>query len=151
MPSVLLLNGPNLNLLGTREPKIYGTTTLQDVERFAREFGERNNVQVEAFQSNHEGHMIDRIHAARNNSDAIIINPGAFTHTSVAIRDALLGVAIPFIEVHTSNIHAREQFRHHSYFSDQAVACIIGLGAFGYEVALKYAVRNLVNRNQSVL
>lgn len=151
MPSVLILNGPNLNLLGTREPQIYGTTTLQDVERSAKEYGELNHVRVETFQSNHEGQLIDRIHAARNNTDAIIINPGAFTHTSVAIRDALVGVAIPFVEVHISNVHTREGFRHHSYFSDRAVACIIGLGTFGYEAALQYVIRNIVGRKKSVL
>lgn len=151
MPAVLLLNGPNLNLLGTREPHIYGTTTLEDVEGSARELGTRNKVRVETFQSNQEGQLIDRIHAARNNIDAIIINPGAFTHTSIAIRDALVGVDIPFIEVHISNVHAREAFRHHSYLSDKAAACIIGLGTFGYEAAMEYAVRSLINRKRSVL
>lgn len=143
MSTILIINGPNLNLLGLREPHIYGSTTLQDVENACIELGKQHNVTVEAFQSNHEGHLIDRIHETRNKVDLIVINPGAYTHTSVAIRDALLGVSIPFIEVHISNVHAREQWRHHSYFSDKAVACIVGLGTFGYEAAIQHAVRNL--------
>lgn len=146
MPSILLLNGPNLNLLGTREPHLYGTTTLKDVEQSAFKLGAKLGAQVETFQSNHEGHLIDRIHAARGITDAIVINPGAFTHTSVAIRDALLGVNIPFIEVHITNVHTREAFRKHSYLSDKAAACIIGLGVFGYEVAIEHAARNLVKK-----
>lgn len=146
MPSILLLNGPNLSLLGTREPHLYGTTTLEDVEQSALELGAKLGAQIETFQSNHEGHLIDRIHAARGITDAIVINPGAFTHTSVAIRDALLCVNIPFIEVHITNVHAREAFRKHSYLSDKAAACIIGLGVFGYEVAIEHAARNLVKK-----
>ncbi|OJJ79284.1 type II 3-dehydroquinate dehydratase [Aspergillus glaucus CBS 516.65] len=146
MPSILLLNGPNLSLLGTREPHLYGTTTLKDVEQSALELGTKLGAQIEAFQSNHEGHLIDRIHAARGITDAIVINPGAFTHTSVAIRDALLCVNIPFIEVHITNVHAREAFRKHSYLSDKAAACIIGLGVFGYEVAIEHAARNLIKK-----
>lgn len=146
MPSILLLNGPNLSLLGTREPHLYGTTTLEDVEQSALELGAKLGAQIETFQSNHEGHLIDRIHAARGITDAIVINPGAFTHTSVAIRDALLCVNLPFIEVHITNVHAREAFRKHSYLSDKAAACIIGLGVFGYEVAIEYAARNLVKK-----
>lgn len=146
MPSILLLNGPNLSLLGTREPHLYGTTTLKDVEQSALELGAKLGAQIETFQSNHEGHLIDRIHAARGITDAIVINPGAFTHTSVAIRDALLCVNIPFIEVHITNVHAREAFRKHSYLSDKAAACIIGLGVFGYEVAIEHAARNLVKK-----
>jgi 3-dehydroquinate dehydratase-2 len=111
--------------------------------------GKQHNVTVEAFQSNHEGQLIDRIHEARNKVDLIVINPAAYTHTSVAIRDALLGVSIPFIEVHISNVHAREQWRHHSYFADKAVACIVGLGTFGYEAAIQHAVRNLLPKYTS--
>ncbi|OKL57517.1 Catabolic 3-dehydroquinase [Talaromyces atroroseus] len=144
MPSILILNGPNLNLLGLREPHIYGSETLQDVENTCRELGSRHNVSIETFQSNHEGHLIDRIHEARNKADVIVINPAGYTHTSVAIRDALLSVSIPFIEVHLSNVHAREQWRHHSYFSDKAAACIVGLGTFGYEAAIQFAVRKVI-------
>lgn len=146
MPSILLLNGPNLSLLGTREPHLYGTITLKDVEQSALELGAKLGTQIETFQSNHEGYLIDRIHAARGITDAIVMNPGAFTHTSVAIRDALLCVNLPFIEVHITNVHAREAFRKHSYLSDKAAACIIGLGVFGYEVAIEYAARNLVKK-----
>src|SRR4051812_23281547 len=113
--SILLLNGPNLNLLGTREPSIYGSTTLPDVLSAAESQCSKLNIQFSALQSNHEGILIDYIHEARGNVDAIIINPGALTHTSVALRDALLGVEIPFVEVHISNVHVREKFRHHSY------------------------------------
>lgn len=144
MPSILIINGPNLNLLGTREPHIYGSTSLKDVEESTRAVGTNLGVQVETFQSNHEGHILDRIHAARGLTDVIVINPGAFTHTSVAIRDALVGVGIPFIEVHITNVHAREPFRHHSYLSDKASACIIGLGVFGYDVAVQHAAKNLI-------
>ena len=142
-PAVLLLQGPNLNLLGTREPGIYGSDTLGDIHarltRRARDAGAR----LETFQSNHEGAIVDRIHAARGAVDFILINPAAFTHTSVAIRDALSGVAIPFIEIHLSNVHAREAFRHHSYFSDKAVGTIVGLGPRGYEYALDHALSTL--------
>lgn len=151
MPSILLINGPNLNLLGLREPQIYGSATLQDVETTCRQLATQDGVQLESFQSNHEGQLIDRIHEARTKVDVIIINPAGFTHTSVALRDALLGVAIPFIEVHISNIHTRESWRHHSYFSDKAAACIIGLGTFGYEAAVQHAVRNLIPKAQSSL
>ncbi|KAJ6014123.1 dehydroquinase class II [Penicillium herquei] len=144
MPTILLINGPNLNLLGTREPHLYGSTTLADVEANAKSLAKTKNITLEAFQSNHEGAIVDRIHEARGNVDAILINPGALTHTSVAVRDALLGVSIPFIEIHITNIHTREAFRHHSYFSDKAVACIIGLGVYGYEAGFEYAARHLV-------
>ncbi|KAJ5618437.1 dehydroquinase class II [Penicillium herquei] len=144
MPTILLINGPNLNLLGTREPHLYGSTTLADVEANAKSLAEIKNIALETFQSNHEGAIVDRIQEARGNVDAILINPGALTHTSVAVRDALLGVSIPFIEIHITNIHTREAFRHHSYFSDKAVACIIGLGVYGYEAGLEYAARHLV-------
>ncbi|KAJ5703017.1 dehydroquinase class II [Penicillium malachiteum] len=144
MPTILLINGPNLNLLGTREPHLYGSTTLADVEANAKSLAKTKNIALETFQSNHEGAIIDRIQEARGNVDAILINPGALTHTSVAVRDALLGVSIPFIEIHVTNIHTREAFRHHSYFSDKAVACIIGLGVYGYEAGLEYAARHLI-------
>lgn len=139
---ILLLNGPNINLLGTREPAVYGSTTLADVEAMCRAEGERLGAEVLCFQSNHEGALVDRIHAARTEGvAAIVINPAAFTHTSVAVRDALAGVAIPFIEVHISNVHKREAFRHHSYFSDAAVGTIVGLGVEGYRYAVDAAVR----------
>jgi 3-dehydroquinate dehydratase-2 len=138
---ILLLNGPNLNLLGTREPAVYGATTLADVEAMCRAEGERLGAEVLVFQSNHEGALVDRVHAARAEGvAAIVINPGAFTHTSVALRDAFAGVAIPFIEVHISNVHKREAFRHHSYFSDVAVGTIVGLGVDGYRYALDAAI-----------
>ncbi|KAB8256351.1 catabolic 3-dehydroquinase 2 [Aspergillus pseudonomiae] len=149
MPSILLLNGPNLNLLGTREPHLYGTTTLNDVETAVKELAANYDAEVECLQSNHEGVLIDRIHEARGKVQAVVINPGAFTHTSVALRDALLGVGLPFIEVHITNVHAREPFRHHSYLSDKAAAVIIGLGTFGYQVAVKHALENLVGVGES--
>ena len=141
--SILLINGPNLNLLGTREPEIYGSTTLGDIETNAKEQATSLGATLDAFQSNHEGAIIDRIHEARGKVDMIIINPAAYTHTSVAIRDALLGVNIPFIEVHITNTHAREQFRHHSYLTDKASALIMGLGVFGYKVAVEHACLKL--------
>jgi 3-dehydroquinate dehydratase-2 len=144
--SILLINGPNLNLLGTREPATYGSTTLPEVVEAASEQCARQSITFSHIQSNHEGVLLDRIHEARGNVDAIIINPGAFTHTSVAIRDALLGVDIPFIEVHISNVHAREAFRHHSYLSDKAVAVICGLGTYGYEAAIEYAARHIKSK-----
>ncbi|MDN3311951.1 type II 3-dehydroquinate dehydratase [Microbacterium oryzae] len=134
---ILLVNGPNLNLLGTREPEVYGSDTLDDVvsrvERTASEFG----FAVRAVQSNHEGALIDAIQAAREDCDAVVINPGAFTHTSVALRDALTGVHLPFVEVHISNVHAREPFRHHSYLSDVASCVIVGAGVQGYVFAVQ--------------
>ncbi|PYH44352.1 type II 3-dehydroquinate dehydratase [Aspergillus saccharolyticus JOP 1030-1] len=140
--SILLLNGPNLNLLGTREPHIYGSTTLSDVEASCRQRATALGATFQAFQSNHEGALVDRIQQARAEKvDAIIINPGAYTHTSVAIRDALLGVNIPFIELHVSNVHAREPWRHHSYFSDKASGIIVGLGVDGYTIAVEHVVR----------
>ncbi|MGF1757552.1 type II 3-dehydroquinate dehydratase [Photobacterium sagamiensis] len=140
---ILLINGPNLNLLGLREPGHYGHQTLAqlvaDLTTKATDLG----VTLDHIQSNAEHELIDAIHQAHGNVDFIIINPAAFTHTSIAIRDALLGVAIPFIEVHLSNVHAREPFRHHSYLSDKAVGVICGLGPDGYEFALNAAVRRL--------
>lgn len=140
---ILAINGPNLNLLGKREPDIYGHLTLADISAQLDAQAETYGVKLEHFQSNHEGKIVDRIHQGMGQVDFIVINPGAFTHTSVALRDALLGVAIPFIEVHLSNIHAREPFRHHSYLSDKAVGVICGLGALGYQFALTAAVNQL--------
>lgn len=138
---ILALHGPNLNLLGLREPGIYGQTTLADIHTAMESRALADGVQLESFQSNHEGQLIDRIQAAASEGiDFIIINPAAYTHTSVAMRDALLAVAIPFVEVHLSNVHARETFRHHSYFSDCAVGVICGLGAHGYMAALEFAL-----------
>ena len=140
---IAILHGPNLNRLGKREPEIYGSATLADLEASLRkEFS--TGVELEFFQSNHEGALIDRIHACLGDgTDLVIINPAAFTHTSVALRDALAGVKVPFIEVHLSNVHAREAFRHHSYFSDLAIGVICGLGAHGYELALAHAIKRL--------
>jgi len=148
-PAILLLNGPNLNLLGTREPSIYGSATLSDVTTSATDQCAALSLSLSHFQSNHEGALIDRIHAARGNTDFIIINPGAFTHTSVALRDALAGVEIPFVEVHISNVHKREEFRHKSFLSDKAEAVICGLGVFGYEAAIEYAARNLKEKSNA--
>ncbi|KAI0177378.1 Dehydroquinase [Pestalotiopsis sp. NC0098] len=147
--NILLINGPNLNLLGIREPHIYGTTTLEDVVSSARAQAQELNVALHDFQSNHEGGIIDRIHEARGNVVIIIINPGAYTHTSVAIRDALLGVEIPFIEIHLTVPHSREKFRHHSYLSDKAAAVICGMGAHGYSAALTFAASHLTIKRAS--
>lgn len=134
---LLLVNGPSLNLLGTREPEVYGAATLDDVVALTTRTAGELGFEVRAVQSNHEGVLIDAIHAARADCDAIVINPGAFTHTSVALRDALTGVALPFAEVHLSNVHAREPFRHHSYLSDVASCVIVGAGIQGYEFAVR--------------
>lgn len=142
--SVLVLHGPNLNLLGTREPQHYGATTLDDINQTLKARGEQWGIVVETFQSNHEGALIDRIHrAGLDGVDFILINPAGYTHTSVALRDALAAVDIPFVEVHLSNVYAREPFRHHSYFSSLAVGVISGLGAYGYELALEFALKHL--------
>jgi 3-dehydroquinate dehydratase-2 len=142
--SILVIQGPNLNLLGTREPEVYGRTTLADIHQKLGEIAKANAVELATYQSNHEGELIDRIQQAKQDGvDFIIINPGAFTHTSVALRDALAGVAIPFTEVHLSNIHQREEFRKHSYLSDIATGVICGLGAIGYELALQAAISRL--------
>lgn len=139
MAYILVLNGPNLNLLGTREPEKYGSDTLPEIEQRLSQLAEAH--QLDFFQSNAEHELIERIHAAgQDGVDFIVINPAAFTHTSIALRDALLAVSIPFIEVHLSNVHAREQFRQHSYLSDIAVGVISGLGAQGYELALAAAL-----------
>lgn len=140
---ILVLNGPNLNLLGLREPAHYGSDTLTHIVETLREQAQKADIELEHLQSNREYELIEAIHAAYGKVDFIIINPAALTHTSVALRDALLGVAIPFIEVHLSNVHAREPFRHHSYLSDKAQGVICGLGAQGYEFALAAAIKAL--------
>jgi len=154
MARLLLLNGPNLNLLGTREPEIYGSETLDDISRklakqlasYATDATEKVH-QITHFQSNIEGELINRIHlAASEKTDFILFNPAAYTHTSIALRDALLGTKIPFIEIHLSNVHQRESFRQHSYFSDIAIGTIVGLGAQGYELALQAAIRHLESK-----
>lgn len=141
--TILLLNGPNLNLLGTREPHLYGSTTLSDVIDAASKQTQDLGITLNHFQSNHEGALIDRIHEARGKCQFIIVNPGGLTHTSVALRDALLGVEIPFVEIHVSNVHAREPFRDHSYLSDKAVGVICGLGVFGYTAAINFAAQKI--------
>lgn len=144
MATILVLHGPNLNLLGTREPAVYGSTTLADINQRLSERASNAGHHVMTLQSNAEYELIDRIHDARNEGvNFIIFNPAAFTHTSVALRDAITAVDIPFIEVHLSNVHAREPFRHHSYFSDIAAGVICGLGAQGYELALDAAIARL--------
>jgi 3-dehydroquinate dehydratase-2 len=144
MPDLLVINGPNLNLLGTREPEHYGSDTLDSINIKLAKIAADNNITLDSVQSNAESELIGHIHdASKNNVRFIIINPAAFTHTSVALRDALSGVDIPFIEIHLSNVHARETFREHSYFSDIAVGVISGLGAQGYELALQAALYQL--------
>jgi len=143
---VLVINGPNLNSLGTREPEIYGSTTLADIEAGLRAQAVAAGLTLDAFQSNHEGAIVDRLHAARSEGTRfVIINPGAFTHTSVAIRDTFAAVAIPFCEVHISNVHAREEFRRHSFLSDLAVGVLTGFGAFGYTMAMSYVIDRLTS------
>jgi len=144
MPDLLVINGPNLNLLGTREPEHYGSDTLDSINSKLSKIAAENSLSLESVQSNAEADLIEHIHkAAKDNVRFIIINPAAFTHTSVALRDALSGVDIPFIEIHLSNVHAREAFRERSYFSDIAVGVISGLGAQGYELALHAAINQL--------
>ncbi|TNC81394.1 MAG: type II 3-dehydroquinate dehydratase [Oleiphilus sp.] len=144
MSSILVIHGPNLNLLGSREPEIYGSETIDDINKKLERMASNEGIELNAFQSNAEHELIDRIHIAREQGIGyILINPGAFTHTSIALRDALLGVSIPFIEIHLSNVHAREAFRHHSYFSDIATGVICGLGSEGYEAALDHAMKKL--------
>ncbi len=145
MAKILLINGPNLNLLGSREPELYGATTLAEIENQLIMQAKALGHELEALQSNAESELVDRVQAASGNTDFILINPGAFTHTSIALRDALLGVAIPFIEIHISNIHAREEFRRQSYFSDVAAGVIAGLGPQGYALALQAADQLLTN------
>jgi len=147
MAQLLLVNGPNLNLLGKREPERYGTTTLAEIEADLCARAELAGHRLACFQSNHEGQIVDRIHEAGSGNIArILINPGALTHTSVSLRDALLGVAIPFIEIHISNVHAREAFRHHSFLADIAAGAIIGLGVIGYRLALDAAIADIEER-----
>ena len=142
--NILLINGPNLNLLGTREPDVYGSTTLLQIEAAAKLQAQAASVVLTSFQSNHEGALIDCIHAAKSEGvDAIVINPGGLTHTSVALRDALSGVAIPFIEVHISNVYQREAFRHTSMLSSIAVAVFCGLGVDGYTMAIDFAIKRV--------
>jgi 3-dehydroquinate dehydratase-2 len=140
---LLLLNGPNLNLLGTREPGLYGAQTLEQIEVALAERAAALGVGLVAFQSNHEGALVDRIHQGRGTLQGILINAGALTHTSIALRDALLAVAIPYVEVHLSNVHAREPFRHHSYLADRAVGVVCGFGAASYGLALEGLVGHL--------
>ncbi len=144
MTDILLLNGPNLNLLGTREPTHYGVDSLNDIENRLKKSAQKSGYTLQSFQNNAEFELINRIHASlEDGTRFILFNPAAFTHTSIALRDALLGVKIPFIEIHLSNVHQRESFRHHSYFSDIAVGIIVGLGSQGYELALQAAVKTL--------
>ena len=144
MPDLLVINGPNLNLLGSREPEHYGSDTLDDINNRLVSQASEQNFSLESVQSNSEVELIEHIHqASQQGVRFILINPAAFTHTSVALRDALIGVDIPFIEIHLSNIHAREAFREHSYFSDIAAGVISGLGAYGYELALQAALQQL--------
>lgn len=138
MKKILIINGPNLNLLGTREPEIYGKTTLKDIETELKNRAEKLNVEIECFQSNHEGEIVDKICGAKGKFDAIIINPAAYTHTSVAIRDAFAAIDIPAIEVHISNVYSREEFRHNSLIAPVVVGQIAGLGIQGYLLALEY-------------
>jgi len=142
--NILLINGPNLNLLGSREPDVYGSETLSDIEDAANQQAALAGARLQSFQSNHEGALIDRIHLAKKDGvDVIVINPGGLTHTSIALRDALAAVAIPFVEVHISNVHQREAFRHHSYLSAIAVGVICGLGTQGYRAAIDFAIKTL--------
>ncbi|HHF6566626.1 TPA: type II 3-dehydroquinate dehydratase [Haemophilus influenzae] len=143
---ILLLNGPNLNMLGAREPKHYGSTSLESIEEKIQTLATQHNVKVECFQANSEEKLINKIHESFQQVDFILINPAAYTHTSVALRDALLAVSIPFVEIHLSNVHKREPFRHHSYFSDVAEGVICGLGAKGYEFAFLFAMDYLAKK-----
>ena len=143
---ILVLHGPNLNLLGQREPGLYGSDTLPDIDAELSQQAERLGAQLECFQSNHEGALVDRIQQAAGSVDGVLINAGAYTHTSIAIRDALLGVALPFVELHLSNVHAREPFRHHSYLADKAVGVICGFGPISYYLALEGMVAHLRSR-----
>lgn len=144
---ILLVNGPNLNMLGKREPAIYGSQSLDNIVERLKELATQHQISLEHVQSNAEHQLLDTIHAAMGKVDFIIINPGALTHTSIALRDALLSVSIPFIEVHLSNIHSREAFRQHSYLSDRAIGVICGLGAQGYEFALMAAKQHMAKQN----
>ena len=139
MPNVLLLNGPNLDLLGTREPEIYGSMSLNEIEEQVSAVLHEHKIECETFQSNSEGELIDWLHQ-HNNADFLLLNPGALTHTSIGLRDSVLGIEIPFLEIHLSNVHQREEFRHHSFFSDIAIGSLVGLGVKGYLLAAQFAV-----------
>jgi 3-dehydroquinate dehydratase-2 len=143
MKKILIINGPNLNMLGVREPGIYGSATLKDVEESLLRLSAELGVEADFFQSNYEGAIIDRIHQAFGQCDGIVINPGAFTHYSYAIRDAIDSVKIPTVEIHISNVHAREEFRHHSVIAPIAVGQIMGFGIYGYQLALRAIVNHL--------
>jgi 3-dehydroquinate dehydratase-2 len=150
MSNLLLINGPNLNLLGSREPAVYGATTLSDIEARSRQVADELGHELTCFQSNAEHELVDRVQRAGTDRTAfIVINPGALTHSSIALRDALLAVALPFIELHLSNTFAREAFRHHSYLSDIAVGCLFGFGAYGYELAILAADRHVAVTEES--
>lgn len=138
---ILVLNGPNLNILGVRQPEIYGTTTLEQIIGRCRDVAAAHGRELDAFQSNHEGALIDRLQAARTDCSAVVVNAGAFTHTSVALRDALVATDLPIVEVHLSNVHHREEFRHHSYLSAVSIGVIVGLGPYGYEAAVDFLCR----------
>ena len=146
--SILVVNGPNLNMLGVREPEIYGHETLKDLEKMLQNVADELDVKIEFYQSNHEGDIVDTIQQSYKKVDFILLNAGAYTHTSVAIRDALAGIDMPFYEIHISNVHQREEFRHHSFLSDVAVGVIVGFGLDGYEFALRGAVRYLDRKHQ---
>ena len=146
--SILVVNGPNLNMLGVREPEIYGHETLKDLEKMLLNVADELDVKIEFYQSNHEGDIVDTIQQSYKKVDFILLNAGAYTHTSVAIRDALAGIDMPFYEIHISNVHKREEFRHHSFLSDVAVGVIVGFGLDGYEFALRGAVRYLDRKHQ---
>ncbi|MDJ0786191.1 MAG: type II 3-dehydroquinate dehydratase [Myxococcota bacterium] len=143
MPRVLVLHGPNLNLLGTREPEVYGHTTLAEIDQALLDQAKVAGATLESFQSNHEGELIDRIHAARGHDDGLLINPGALTHTSIALRDAILASELPVVEVHLSNVHAREEFRRHSVLSDVAVGVVTGFGPSSYRLGLEALLDHL--------
>ncbi|MEM6941844.1 MAG: type II 3-dehydroquinate dehydratase [Pseudomonadota bacterium] len=143
MSSILILNGPNLNLLGTRQPEVYGKTTLEDIENLSRHAAQRLGLNVTFAQSNHEGSLVDHIHAAKGVHDGVVLNAGAYTHTSIALMDAIGSVALPVVEVHLSNIHARETFRHRSYIAPVALGQICGLGSIGYVLALEALAERL--------
>ena len=146
--SILVVNGPHLNMLGVREPEIYGHETLKDLEKMLQNVADELDVKIEFYQSNHEGDIVDTIQQSYKKVDFILLNAGAYTHTSVAIRDALAGIDMPFYEIHISNVHKREEFRHHSFLSDVAVGVIVGFGLDGYEFALRGAVRYLDRKHQ---